>query len=135
MSSKYSFEWYQAATTRLRGQCVTIRSFLGRPSWRSRRETVAPAVHRDLPAQRTGSLHEIRLDDGFRILLANALIARHRAQITEAPELMLLRETWDADEWARAEADRLLAHIVAAMKYRMVFHKGAGQRISDAAVP
>ncbi len=69
------------------------------------------------------SLAEIRLDDDFRDLLANALIARHRAQITEAPELMFLRATWDADGWARAEADQLVAHIRAAMEYQMVGHK------------
>jgi hypothetical protein len=66
------------------------------------------------------SAHEIRLDDGFRDLLANALIARHRAQITEAPELLLLRATWHADGWARAEADKLLAHIHAAMEQAVV---------------
>jgi hypothetical protein len=76
------------------------------------------------------SRHEIRLDDGFRDLLANALIARHRAQITEAPELMLLRATWDAGGWARAEADHLVAHIGAAM----VRHEEDGHRILQEAV-
>jgi hypothetical protein len=79
------------------------------------------------------SVHEIRLDDGFRDLLAN-LTARHRAQITEAPELLLLRATWHADGWARAEADKLLAHIHAAMEHAVVGHEGDGQRIHEAAV-
>lgn len=77
---------------------------------------------------------EIRLDDGFRNLLANALIARHRARITEAPELMLLRETWDADGWARAEADQLVAHIRVAMEHTDGVHAGDGQRIHQAVV-
>ncbi len=104
-----------------------------RPGWFSRRRPGAPAVYRD-PDQCTVSLHEIRLDDDFRDLLADALIARHRAQIPQAPELMLLRETWDAHGWARAEADQLMAHIRAAMEYGMVCHEGDGQRILKAAV-
>jgi hypothetical protein len=75
-----------------------------------------------------------RLDDGFRNLLANALIARHRARINQAPELMLLRETWDADGWARAEADQLVAHIRAAMECANGLHAGDGQRIDQAVV-
>lgn len=59
---------------------------------------------------------EIHLDDDFRDLLANALIARRRAQIKEAPELMLLQATWDAGGWTRAEADTLLAHIQGAIE-------------------
>ncbi len=106
-----------------------------RPGWpRRRRGPVAPAVYRDSPAQRTVSLPEIRLDDDFRDLLANALIARRRAQISAAPELMLLRETWAADEWARAEADQLIAHIRAATEYGMVCHEHDVQRILKAAV-
>ncbi|MGB8961187.1 MAG: hypothetical protein WCC38_04425 [Pseudonocardiaceae bacterium] len=65
--------------------------------------------------ERTVKFAEIHLDESFRDLLANALIARRRGQITEAPELMLLRATWDAGGWARAEADQLLAHMHAAM--------------------
>ncbi|MGH3779192.1 MAG: hypothetical protein ACRDRO_00820 [Pseudonocardiaceae bacterium] len=72
------------------------------------------------------------MDDGFRILLANALIARRRVQITEAPELMLLRKTWDADGWARAEADQLMAHIRAAME--TMCPDGDGERILQEAV-
>ena len=68
------------------------------------------------PAHRTASAREVALDDGFRDLLADALIARHRARIADQPELMFLRSTWDADEWARAEADQLLAHIDARME-------------------
>jgi hypothetical protein len=56
------------------------------------------------------------LDDAFRDVLASALIARHRAQIRSQPELMYMRSTWEADEWARAEADTLLAHIRAALE-------------------
>ena len=74
------------------------------------------------------SRHEIRLDDGFRDLLANALIARHREHITEAPELMLLRETWDGG-WARAEADQLMAYLRAAMDDGMVGSGDDGQCI------
>ncbi|MGH3765255.1 MAG: hypothetical protein ACRDS0_06495 [Pseudonocardiaceae bacterium] len=59
----------------------------------------------------TVRVHEVALDDGFRDLLADALIARQRAKISDQPELMFLRSTWDADEWARPEADQLLAHI------------------------
>ena len=59
---------------------------------------------------------EVALDDGFRDLLADALIARHRAKIPDQPELMFMRSTWDADEWARAEADQLLAHISAVVE-------------------
>jgi hypothetical protein len=55
------------------------------------------------------------LDDAFRDVLADALIAHHRAQIRSQPELMFMRSTWDADEWARAEADTLLTHIRAAL--------------------
>ncbi len=62
------------------------------------------------PASVAGA-HPIVLDDAFRDVLACALIARHRAQIRSQPELMFMRSTWDADEWARAEADTLLAHI------------------------
>jgi hypothetical protein len=80
------------------------------------------------------TLHEIRQDDDFRDVLANALIARHRAQIPQAPELMLLRETWAADGWARAEADQLITHIRAATEYGMVCHEEGGQRILKAAV-
>ncbi len=105
------------------------------PGWPSRhRGPGAPAVYRDSPGQCTVSLHEIRLDDDFRDLLANALITRHRAQITEAPELVLMRETWAADGWARAEADQLMAHIRAAMEYGMACREGDGQRILKAAV-
>lgn len=103
----------------------------GRPSRRG--GSAAPAVYRD-PGQCTVSRHEIRLDDDFRDLLANALIARRRAQIPQAPELMLLRETWAADGWACAEADQLMAHIRAATEYGMVCHEGAGQRILKVAV-
>jgi hypothetical protein len=56
------------------------------------------------------------LDDAFRDVLACALIARHRAQFRSQPELMFMRSTWDADEWARAEADTLLAHIRAVLE-------------------
>jgi len=56
------------------------------------------------------------LDDTFRDVLAGALIARDRAQIRSQPELMFMRSTWDADEWARAEADTLLAHIRAVLE-------------------
>jgi hypothetical protein len=132
MSGKYAFEWgITRLTTRSRGNNVTTRSsWLGilriRPDWRSRR-TGAPAVHPANPGQHTASRHEIRLDDGFRDLLVDALIARHRARITEAPELMLLRETWDGG-WARSEADQLMAYLLAAMDYRMVGH-GEVQRI------
>jgi hypothetical protein len=62
------------------------------------------------PASAAGA-HPILLDDAFRDVLARALIARHRAQIRNQPELMFMRSTWDADEWARAEADTLLVHI------------------------
>lgn len=62
------------------------------------------------------SAHSICLDDAFRDVLAGALIARHRAQIRSQPELMLMRSTWDAGEWARAEADTLLAHIRAVLE-------------------
>ncbi len=82
----------------------------------------------------TTDFADIRLDDGFRDLLANALIARRRAQIVEAPELMLLQATWDAGGWARAEADKLLAHIHAALEPAMVGHHGDGQRIHEAVV-
>jgi hypothetical protein len=105
------------------------------PGWPSRRHGPgAPAAYRDSPAQRTVSRHEIHLDDDFRDLLANALIARRRAQIPDAPELMLVRETWAADGWAGAEADQLIAHIRAATEYRMVCHEQDGQRILKAAV-
>ena len=60
----------------------------------------------------------IVLDDTFRDLLASALIARHRAQLHRQPELMLMRSTWDADQWARAEADALLAHVRALLRNR-----------------
>lgn len=80
------------------------------------------------------SFPEIRLDDRFRDLLANALIARHRAQLTESPELLLLRATWDAQGWARAESDKLLAHIQAAMEHAVIGHDGDGQRIHQATV-
>lgn len=60
--------------------------------------------------------HPIYLDDAFRDVLASALITRHRAQIRSQPELMFMRSTWDADEWASAEADTLLAHIRAALE-------------------
>jgi hypothetical protein len=118
---------------------VTTRSsWLGiirlRPDWPNRRRTGAPAAHPDRPGRRTTSHHEVRLDDGFRDLLADALIARHRARIPEAPELMLLRETWDGG-WARAEADQLMAYIQAAMDDRMVGHEGAGQRTLEEAAP
>lgn len=104
------------------------------PGWPRRRGTDAPAVYQHSPGQRTVSRHEIRLDDGFRDLLANALIARHRERVAEAPELMLLRSTWDADGWARAEADQLAAHISAAMKYAMVCREGDRQQSLQAAV-
>jgi hypothetical protein len=58
------------------------------------------------------------LDATFRDLLASALIARHHAQIRNQPELMFMRSTWDAAEWARAEADTLLAHIRAALEHQ-----------------
>ena len=123
-------------TTRSRGNDVTTRSWwLGvirtasvRPDWTHRRRAAAPAVHSDGPAQRTGGQHESQLDDGFRDLLAHALIARHRARITEAPELMLLRETWDG-AWARAEADQLMIYLRPAIDQRMVGSEGDGQRI------
>ena len=63
-----------------------------RPGWPSGR-AAAPAVYRDRPGPGPVSLTEIRLDDGFRNLLANAMIARHRPRITQDPELMFLRET------------------------------------------
>ncbi len=112
---------------------VTTRSswfgtFRIRPGWPHRRRTAAPAVHRDSPAQPAVSRHEIRLDDGLRDLLADALIARHRTRIPEAPELMLLRETWDGG-WARAEADQLMAYLWTAMGDGIVGHEGDGQRI------
>ncbi|HKS52696.1 MAG TPA: hypothetical protein VJS67_12580 [Pseudonocardiaceae bacterium] len=59
----------------------------------------------------------ISLDDTFRDLLACALVARHQAHIRSQPELMFLRSTWDPGEWARAEADMLLAHIRAGLKH------------------
>jgi hypothetical protein len=105
----------------------SIRTARVRPDGTHRRRAAAPAVHSDGPAQRTGSQHESQLDDGFRDLLAHALIARHRARITEAPELMLLRETWDG-AWARAEADQLMSYLRAAMDQRMVGREGDGQR-------
>ena len=67
------------------------------------------------PASAAGA-HQIVVDDAFRDVLASALIARHRAQIRSQPELMFMRSTWDADEWARAEADDLLAHIRAVLE-------------------
>jgi hypothetical protein len=84
---------------------------------RSARRTsgIAESVQ-EAQAPRTLSAREVALDDGFRDLLADALIARHRAKIPDQPELMFLRSTWDADEWARAEADELLAHIDAVME-------------------
>ncbi len=105
-----------------------------RPGWPSGRAAAAPAVYRGNPGPGPVSLPEIRLDDGFRNLLANALIARHRARITQEPELMFLRETWDADGWARAEADQLVAHIRAAMECADAVHAGDGQRIPQAVV-
>lgn len=60
--------------------------------------------------------HPIVVDDAFRDVLACALMARHRAQIRSQPELMFMRSTWDTDEWARAEADTLLAHIRAVLE-------------------
>jgi hypothetical protein len=115
---------------------VTTRSsWLGiirlRPEWPNRRRA-APAAPPGGPSRRTVSHHEIRCDDGLRDLLADALIARHRARIREAPELMLLWETWDGG-WARAEADQLMAYIEAAMDDRMVGHEGDGQRILEEA--
>jgi hypothetical protein len=62
--------------------------------------------------------HPILVDTTFRDLLASALIARHRGQICNQPELIFMRSTWDADEWAQAEADTLLAHIRAALEHR-----------------
>ena len=123
--------------TRWRGNDVTTRSsWLGiirlRPDWPNRRRAGVPAAHPDSPRRRTVSHHEIRCDDGLRDLLADALIARHRARIREAPELMLLRETWDGG-WAPAEADQLMAYIQAAMDDRMVRHEGDGQRILEEA--
>ncbi|MDT7597846.1 MAG: hypothetical protein QOJ06_3392 [Pseudonocardiales bacterium] len=114
---------------------MTTRSFwLGiiglRPDWPHRRRTGVPGAHPDSPSRRTVSHHEIRRDDGLRDLLADALIARHRARIPEAPELMLLRETWDGG-WARVEADQLMAYIQAAMDDRMVRQEGHGQRILE----
>ena len=104
------------------------------PGWLSRRRTGARAVYRYSPPPCPVSCQEIRLDDGFRVLLANALIARHRARIAKSPELLLLRETWDADGWARAEADQLVGHIRAAMEYTDGVSEGDGQRIPEAAV-
>ena len=69
------------------------------------------------PAPAAGA-RPILVDDAFRDVLACALIARHRAQIRSQPELMFMRSTWDADEWARAEADTLLAHIQAVLEQR-----------------
>jgi hypothetical protein len=62
--------------------------------------------------------HAIFLNDTFRDLLAAALAMRHRAQIRGQPELMLLRSTWDASEWAQAEADTLLAYLRAVLDQR-----------------
>lgn len=70
------------------------------------------------PAGSPASAHPIVLDAAFRDLLASALIARHRAQIRNQPELMFMRSTWDADEWARTEADTLLAHIRTVLAHR-----------------
>jgi hypothetical protein len=64
----------------------------------------------------TAGAHPILVDDAFRDVVARALIARHRAQIRSQPELMFMRSTWDADEWARAEADALLAHVRAELE-------------------
>jgi hypothetical protein len=61
-------------------------------------------------------VHPIVVDDAFRDVLACALMARHRAQIRSQPELMFMRSTWGTDEWARAEADTLLAHIRAVLE-------------------
>lgn len=98
-----------AAATAMAGSLVS--------SGRSGRRTsgIAEGVQGS-PAHRTASAREVALDGGFRDLLADALIARHRARIPDQPELMFLRSTWDADEWARAEADQLLAHIDARME-------------------
>jgi hypothetical protein len=60
----------------------------------------------------------VYLDDTFRDLLAAALVTRQRAQIRSQPELMFLRSSWDAGEWARAEADTLLAHIRTELEHR-----------------
>jgi hypothetical protein len=65
------------------------------------------------------SAHPIVLDAAFRDLLASALIARHRAQTRNQPELMFMWSIWDADEWARTEADTLLAHIRTVLAHRV----------------
>jgi hypothetical protein len=78
------------------------------------RHAVTTTSYPASPASAAGA-HPILVDDAFRDVLASALIARHRAQIRSQPELMFMRSTWDADEWARAEADTLLAHIRAVL--------------------
>ena len=99
-----------AAVTAMAGSLVS--------SGPSRRTTGGVSeVVQENPVRSTVSVHEVALDDGFRDLLAGALIARHRAKIPDHPELMFLRSTWDADEWARAEADQLLAHIRTVMEH------------------
>lgn len=120
-------------TTRSRGSMVTTRS-----SWfgtfRIRPRLVAPRKDgrtRGASRRPAATLNQPPRDPAgrrFCDLLADALVARHRARITEAPELMLLRETWDG-RWARAEADQLMAYLRAAMDDRTVGHEGDGQRI------
>ncbi|HEX8934377.1 MAG TPA: hypothetical protein VF788_09325 [Pseudonocardiaceae bacterium] len=100
-----------AAATALAGSLVS-------PGRTGRSTTSIAEGVQEFPPHRMVSAREVALDDGFRDLLADALIARHRAKIGDQPELMFIRSTWDADEWARAEADQLLAHIDAVMERR-----------------
>lgn len=98
-----------AAATAMAGSLVS-------PGRSARRTSGIAEGVQESPVHRMPSAREVALDDGFRDLLADALIARHRAKIPDQPELMFLRSTWDADEWARAEADQLLAHIDAVLE-------------------